>query len=163
GPRGIGRIRLPPGVERVLGGARAAARHRQADPAAVAAHVPPGQRGPDDRLGPGHGRVHPRRGAAHHLLPCRPGTAHRRARGRGGEGMSDALAVLMPGFVGTTLPAWVRELLEDGLGGVCLFGMNLESPEQVRALTAEIHAANPLAVVAIDEEGGDVSRLYQAV
>ncbi len=77
--------------------------------------------------------------------------------------MSDALAVLMPGFVGTTLPAWVRELLEDGLGGVCLFGMNLESPEQVRALTAEIHAANPLAVVAIDEEGGDVSRLYQAV
>lgn len=75
--------------------------------------------------------------------------------------MSDSLAVLMPGFDGTTLPDWVRDLLERGLGGVCLFGMNVESPEQLRTLTAEIHAANPLAVIAIDEEGGDVSRLYQ--
>ncbi|WP_082104390.1 beta-N-acetylhexosaminidase [Demequina soli] len=73
------------------------------------------------------------------------------------------LAVLMPGFVGHTLPEWLEGRLRDGLGGVCLFAANVSSPEQLRALTDAIHAANPRAVVAIDEEGGDVSRLYQAV
>ncbi|SEJ18723.1 glycoside hydrolase family 3 protein [Demequina mangrovi] len=73
------------------------------------------------------------------------------------------LAVLMPGFVGHTLPDWLERRLKDGLGGVCLFGANVESPAQLRALTDAIHAANPRAIVAIDEEGGDVSRLYQAV
>ncbi|WP_296664709.1 glycoside hydrolase family 3 N-terminal domain-containing protein [Demequina sp.] len=71
------------------------------------------------------------------------------------------LAVLMPGFVGPTLPGWLEARLRDGLGGVCLFGTNVESPEQLRALTDAIHAANPRAIVSIDEEGGDVSRLYQ--
>jgi beta-N-acetylhexosaminidase len=73
------------------------------------------------------------------------------------------LGVLMPGFVGTTLPAWVAARLADGMAGVCLFGENVESPEQLRALTDAIYAANPLAIVSIDEEGGDVSRLYQSV
>jgi len=71
------------------------------------------------------------------------------------------LAVLMPGFEGTTLPAWVERRLREGMGGVCLFGTNVESPEQLRTLTDAIHAANPRAIVSIDEEGGDVSRLYQ--
>ena len=74
--------------------------------------------------------------------------------------MSNASAVLMPGFVGTTLPAWLDARLRAGLGGVCLFGENIESPEQVRALTDAIRAANPLALIAIDEEGGDVTRLH---
>ncbi|MDN4474969.1 glycoside hydrolase family 3 N-terminal domain-containing protein [Demequina sp. SYSU T00192] len=73
------------------------------------------------------------------------------------------LAPLMPGFVGHTLPGWLEQRLRDGLGGVCLFAANVESPAQLRALTDAIHAANPHAVVSIDEEGGDVSRLYQAV
>ncbi|WP_228375048.1 glycoside hydrolase family 3 N-terminal domain-containing protein [Demequina iriomotensis] len=73
------------------------------------------------------------------------------------------LAVLMPGFVGHTLPDWLAARLRDGLGGVCLFGANVDNPAQLRALTDAIHAANPRAIVAIDEEGGDVSRLYQAV
>lgn len=73
----------------------------------------------------------------------------------------DALGVLMPGFVGTSLPDPFAALLRDGLGGVCLFGHNVESPAQVAALTAAIHAANPQAIIAIDEEGGDVSRLHQ--
>ena len=38
--------------------------------------------------------------------------------------------------------------------------MNIESREQLRALTDAIRAANPRAVIAIDEEGGDVTRLY---
>ncbi|GAB3607664.1 glycoside hydrolase family 3 protein [Conyzicola nivalis] len=73
-----------------------------------------------------------------------------------------AARVLLPGFVGTTLPLWLETRLRNGLGGVCLFGDNVESGEQVRALTAAIIAANPNALIAIDEEGGDVTRLYQS-
>ncbi|TFD93272.1 glycoside hydrolase family 3 protein [Cryobacterium lactosi] len=69
-------------------------------------------------------------------------------------------ATLMPGFVGTELPGWLRQRLRDGLGAVCLFGQNIVSIDQLRALTDSIRAANPLAVIAIDEEGGDVTRLY---
>ena len=66
----------------------------------------------------------------------------------------------MPGFVGTVLPDWLRLRLQDGLGAVCLFGQNIVSIAQLRELTDSIRAANPLAVIAIDEEGGDVTRLY---
>ena len=71
-------------------------------------------------------------------------------------------ATLLPGFLGTTLPEWLAARLRAGLGGVCLFGQNIASPEQLRALTGAIRAANPDAVIAIDEEGGDVTRLYYA-
>jgi beta-N-acetylhexosaminidase len=70
-------------------------------------------------------------------------------------------AVLLPGFEGTTLPAWVDQRLREGLGGVCLFGMNIASRSQLAELTAAIYAANPTAIIAVDEEGGDVTRLYQ--
>ncbi|MCI0159212.1 beta-N-acetylhexosaminidase [Leifsonia shinshuensis] len=69
-------------------------------------------------------------------------------------------ATLLPGFVGTTVPAWLEERLRNGLGGVCLFGQNVESVPQLRALTDAVYAANPDAIIAIDEEGGDVTRLY---
>jgi beta-N-acetylhexosaminidase len=72
-----------------------------------------------------------------------------------------ALRVLLPGFAGTTLPDDYRELLEQGLGGVCYFGSNTAvGPDALAALSAAITAANPVAVVAVDEEGGDVSRLH---
>lgn len=67
---------------------------------------------------------------------------------------------LMPGFVGTTLPEWLERRLQNGLGAVCIFGQNIVSREQLIRLTDAILAANPLAVIAIDEEGGDVTRLY---
>jgi beta-N-acetylhexosaminidase len=70
--------------------------------------------------------------------------------------------VLLPGFTGTTLPEWLAQRLRDGLAGVCLFGENIVSREQVRALTDAIRSANPLAIIAIDEEGGDVTRLHYA-
>lgn len=73
---------------------------------------------------------------------------------------TDPAAVLLPGFVGTTLPEWLAERLRDGLAGVCLFGQNVVSIHQLRELTSTIRAANPLAIVAIDEEGGDVTRLF---
>ncbi|GAB2466375.1 beta-N-acetylhexosaminidase [Conyzicola lurida] len=74
-----------------------------------------------------------------------------------------ATRVLLPGFVGTELPDWLAARLRDGLAGVCLFGENVESRDQLRALTAAIYTANPHALIAIDEEGGDVTRLYQSV
>jgi beta-N-acetylhexosaminidase len=76
---------------------------------------------------------------------------------------ADGLQVLLPGFEGTELPAWLRERLADGLAGVCLFATNVGSPAQLRELTAAIRDANPGAVIAIDEEGGDVTRLHQRV
>lgn len=69
-------------------------------------------------------------------------------------------AVLLPGFVGTTLPGWVAERLRSGLAGVCLYGENVESDAQLRSLTRQIRQANPDAIIAIDEEGGDVTRVH---
>ncbi len=71
-----------------------------------------------------------------------------------------AAGVLLPGFAGTSLPAELAARLEEGLGGVALFGANIVDPVQVRALTDTVRAANAEAVVAIDEEGGDVTRLH---
>lgn len=70
-----------------------------------------------------------------------------------------ALAVVQPGFVGETAPSWLLARLEQGLGGVALFGRNIVDPAQVARLTAQVHEANPAALVAVDEEGGDVTRL----
>jgi len=69
-------------------------------------------------------------------------------------------ATLMPGFDGPVLPDWLATELAGGLGSVCLFGTNVVSPEQLRQLTDAIHTAGPAALVAIDEEGGDVTRLH---
>ncbi|WP_461027326.1 glycoside hydrolase family 3 protein, partial [Streptomyces sparsus] len=71
----------------------------------------------------------------------------------------DALAVLQPGFTGTTAPPWLLRRLREGLTSVGLFGRNIESAEQLAALTAELRAVCPDVLVAIDEEGGDVTRL----
>jgi len=72
-----------------------------------------------------------------------------------------ALQVLLPAFPGPTLPAEWAELLAAGLGGVCLFGSNTaDGPAAVAELTASIRAVAPDAVVAVDEEGGDVTRLH---
>ncbi|GLK17123.1 glycoside hydrolase family 3 protein [Herbiconiux flava] len=73
---------------------------------------------------------------------------------------SSILGTLLPGFEGTTLPEWVERMLGEGLAGVCLFGENIVSPAQLVALTDAIRAANPAALIAIDEEGGDVTRLF---
>ncbi|WP_153183291.1 glycoside hydrolase family 3 protein, partial [Streptomyces sp. E5N91] len=71
----------------------------------------------------------------------------------------DALAVLQPGFAGTTAPDWLLRRIGEGLASVALFGRNVTSPEQVAALTAQLRAEREDLLVAIDEEGGDVTRL----
>ncbi|MEU8247093.1 glycoside hydrolase family 3 N-terminal domain-containing protein [Nonomuraea sp. NPDC048916] len=66
-----------------------------------------------------------------------------------------ALAVLQPGYEGTTPPDWLRRALGEGLGGAVLFARNEPGAGHVRELRAE----HPGVVVAIDEEGGTVTRL----
>lgn len=80
--------------------------------------------------------------------------------GAGADLHRDILTTLLPGFVGTSAPAWLLERLSEGLGGVCVFGPNIDSLPQLAELNAELRRANPLAVIAIDEEGGDVTRLF---
>jgi len=72
------------------------------------------------------------------------------------------LATLLPGFAGTVLPIWLRDRLRAGLGGVCLYAQNITSPQQLRSLTDAVMSENPYAIIAVDEEGGDVTRLFAA-
>ncbi|MGI5137117.1 MULTISPECIES: glycoside hydrolase family 3 protein [unclassified Streptomyces] len=71
----------------------------------------------------------------------------------------DALTVLQPGFTGTTAPDWLLRRIGEGLASVGLFGRNIASPAQLAALTAQLRAERDDVIVAIDEEGGDVTRL----
>jgi beta-N-acetylhexosaminidase len=76
------------------------------------------------------------------------------------QAAQDAGTVLQLGFDGTVAPDWVLRALSAGeLGGVVLFSRNIEDREQVAALCAQVYAANPEALISIDEEGGDVTRL----
>ena len=59
-------------------------------------------------------------------------------------------------------PDWVRRRLAEGLGGVVLFAWNIESRGAARALTATLRSERDDVLVAIDEEGGDVTRLEAA-
>ena len=79
----------------------------------------------------------------------------------GGDLERDALACILPGFEGPVAPDWLRRRLAEGLGGVVLFGWNVESVEQLRELTAGLRAEGDV-LVGIDEEGGDVTRLEVA-
>lgn len=72
-----------------------------------------------------------------------------------------ALGTLLPGFVGSQEPpAWVARHLADGLAGVCLYGENVTDADSVPRLTGALREADPELVVAVDEEGGDVTRLF---
>ncbi len=71
-----------------------------------------------------------------------------------------AAGTLMPGFVGTSAPAWLLDAFDGGLAAVCLFGTNLVSWEQLGELCAQLRERFPHALLSVDEEGGDVTRLH---
>ena len=69
---------------------------------------------------------------------------------------------LLARFHGPSAPPWLLRWLDHGLAGVVLFAGNITSAEQTRALVSELRAHNPRALVAVDEEGGIVTRLEAA-
>jgi beta-N-acetylhexosaminidase len=71
-----------------------------------------------------------------------------------------ALGCLLSSFPGDAVPSWVWRAVDDGLGGVCLYGSNRGA--DVRAVAAALHEVRAGVVVALDEEGGDVTRLEAA-
>ena len=68
-------------------------------------------------------------------------------------------AVLIPPFPDAVAPEWIRDALGDGLAGVTLFGPNVQDRTQLGRLVASLRGAAAEPVIAIDEEGGDVTRL----
>jgi len=70
---------------------------------------------------------------------------------------SAALGTLMSSFPGSSLPAWLLRRVEAGLGSVALYGSNRSV--DVGEVAAALHGARPSCVVALDEEGGDVTRI----
>ncbi|MFG2056626.1 glycoside hydrolase family 3 N-terminal domain-containing protein [Micromonospora sp. NPDC048930] len=73
-----------------------------------------------------------------------------------------ALGTLLAAYPGPVPPDWAVDLLGEGLAGHTLFGTNIHDPAQVAATTAALRAGRPDVIVAIDEEGGDVTRLAHA-
>ncbi|MFJ4046692.1 glycoside hydrolase family 3 N-terminal domain-containing protein [Microbacterium sp. NPDC089987] len=68
--------------------------------------------------------------------------------------------VVWPGFLGSTVPAWLEKELGDGLAGVVYFAQNLQG--DTAELSRRIHEVAPSALIGIDEEGGSVTRLETA-
>lgn len=72
------------------------------------------------------------------------------------------IGALMLDIAGTELTQEDIELLKaPQVGGMILFGRNIESPEQVRALTDHMRQIRPDILIAVDQEGGRVQRLKQ--
>jgi len=71
------------------------------------------------------------------------------------------------GFDGITVDAELRRLISEyHIGGVILFARNVQSPQQVAALTKELQKTalengSPGLFIAVDQEGGRVARLTE--
>ncbi|MEB3768277.1 beta-N-acetylhexosaminidase [Acinetobacter sp. MD2] len=72
------------------------------------------------------------------------------------------IGALMLDIAGTSLcPEDIAILQAPQVGGLILFARNIESPQQVRALTNHIRSIRPELLIAVDQEGGRVQRLKQ--
>ncbi|WP_445116565.1 beta-N-acetylhexosaminidase [Acinetobacter sp. WZC-1] len=70
------------------------------------------------------------------------------------------IGALMLDIAGTELTQEDIELLRfPQVGGMILFSRNIESPQQVRALTDHMRQIRPEILIAVDQEGGRVQRL----
>jgi beta-N-acetylhexosaminidase len=69
---------------------------------------------------------------------------------------------LLARFDGVVPPPWLLRWLDDGLAGVLLFAANLSSPEQTRSIVSQLRSHNPHVLIAVDEEGGIVTRVEAA-
>lgn len=107
-------------------------------------------------------------------VPTQAGTVSSASPASTDEALADKIGdLVMVGFRGAALedPDPILQQVESGqVGGVVLFDFdvatgssrNVESPEQVRSLVAQLQEAAPSPLlVAIDQEGGRVSRLKE--
>ncbi|WP_369375379.1 glycoside hydrolase family 3 N-terminal domain-containing protein [Promicromonospora sp. Populi] len=60
---------------------------------------------------------------------------------------------------GARVPSWLADAARAGLAGVVYFARNTPDVATTAALSAALHTISPDLVIAVDEEGGDVSRL----
>jgi len=70
------------------------------------------------------------------------------------------LSTFSPGFGGAIVPEWIKPWLENGLGSVTLFASNTPNFEAAANLIEDLRSYNPDVLITIDEEGGDVTRLF---
>ncbi len=73
---------------------------------------------------------------------------------------ADVSATLQPGFVGATVPDWLVAAHGTGLTSVCLYGTNVTGSSGLGSLCVELRERLPGVLLAVDEEGGDVTRLH---
>lgn len=71
-----------------------------------------------------------------------------------------AHAAVFPALGETTVPDWARARIDAGLGGFVLFGQDIVDAAQLTELNETLHELRGDLVIAIDEEGGDVTRLH---
>ena len=70
-----------------------------------------------------------------------------------------AATCLLPSFPGVDVPDWIRRFLERGGASVLFFAYNVPTRGDLAALTGALRAEREDVLLAIDEEGGDVTRL----
>jgi beta-N-acetylhexosaminidase len=70
-----------------------------------------------------------------------------------------AARCIFPSFPGDTPPDWIRRFLAGGGGGIVLFAYNVPSRDRLAKLCTALRAERGDVLLAIDEEGGDVTRL----
>lgn len=70
-----------------------------------------------------------------------------------------ARTCMLPSFVGAVAPDWIRSFVAGGGGGVMLFATNVPSRPELALLCEALRAERDDVLFAIDEEGGDVTRL----
>ena len=70
--------------------------------------------------------------------------------------MSPGAALVLPSFPGSEPPDWIRRFLANGGRGLVLFSYNVDD---LPALAASLRAEREDVLLALDEEGGDVTRL----
>ena len=73
---------------------------------------------------------------------------------------ADVAATLQPGFPGRDVPDWLVRAGTGGLVSVCLYGDNVAGPDGLAGVCATLRERMPGVLLAVDEEGGDVTRLH---
>src|SRR4029078_10903164 len=108
------------------------------------------------RLGRADGSVDADRGPLRRLLPARAAANRVRPDAGSGAGVSLGAGLVLPSFPGSEPPDWIRRFLADGGRGIVLFAYNVDD---LPALAASLRAEREDVLLALDEEGGVVTRL----